>query len=102
MSTQPSLFDICERKHGHNQESVAANQQIASHKRNLQAKVYELILRYAHVGITLKEIVRLSGIPINSVSGRISELKADGVVQPNGQIREGCAVLVPTFAKETL
>src|SRR6185312_7296264 len=100
MSTQPSLFDICERKHGDNPESVAANQQIASHKRNLQAKVYELIL--SRKGTTLKEVVRLLDMPIQTASARIAELKAMGSIQSNGHRREGCAVLVPTFAKETL
>src|SRR6185312_11835204 len=100
MSTQGLLFDVCANKHGHNPESVAANQQIDSHKRNLQAKVYELIL--SRSGTTLKEVVRLTGIPIQSASARIAELKALGSIQSNGMRREGCAVLVPTFAKETL
>src|SRR6185437_8177730 len=99
MSTQPSLFDICANKHGDNPESVSANQQIASHKRNLQAKVYELILSRGSAGVTSHEICALLGMKLQTVSARCAELKAQHVIQSNGERRNGAAVLVSRYAR---
>ena len=80
--------DITENRHKGSPESIAANKRV--NKVKDRAKVFELIgkLGYSYS----KQIARLMDKPLNSISGRFSELKRDGMIEPTGDRNEGCAV----------
>jgi len=82
------LFDICERKHGGNAESIEANAR--ADKRQGQRDV---IATLTNARLTSKEIAIKLGKPLNCISGRCSELKMAGVIVPTGVRRDGSAEL---------
>jgi len=86
---QISLLDICERKHGGNAESIAANPSQAAKTIGRQ----EVMNTLGYSWLTSKEIASLMGKDLNCISGRISELKALGMVEKTGVRRGGCAEL---------
>ena len=81
--------DICQNRHKGNANSVRVNPSAAFKKWD-RAKVYEIINN--SFGITSKEIAKLMDRRLNCISGRISELKQDGLVVVDGR-RDGCGVL---------
>lgn len=87
--TQMTLDDICETRHRGNAESGAANPTRAA-KQVQRFEVWNIIAQ--HDGITSKEIADILGRPLNCISGRISELKAQKLVTADGR-RDGCAIL---------
>jgi hypothetical protein len=95
---QPSLFDgdITRNKHRGNPESDDAFKKIEPARLGMQRRVMAVCAANALFGTTLKEIVAKSGLPIQTVSGRLAELKAAGMLEKTGERREGCAVLRPT------
>ena len=88
---QTDLFDICARRHKGNPESRAANKRVR--KAEQRRKVLFAILESGTVGITCRELAEEWNVGMNTISGRFSELKADGDVVKVGT-RDGCAVLV--------
>ncbi len=95
------LFDICERKHGGNAESVAAFAQIADTLPEQRRRVYELILSKGEYGATAQECADAFGVGINCVSGRLSELKRDGLIARVGTRNGGgVCVAIEYAAKE--
>ena len=89
LNTLP-LWDICENRHKGNIESLAANP-TTEHKRDS----HERILNFLRVNgnRTSKELAYYFGKQLNVISGRISELKAIGAIEPTGERRDGAAVL---------
>lgn len=97
---QPTLFsiapngkripvDICSNRHKGNDESRAANPsqeaKRASHERILE------LLGWGHK--TSKELAEAMHTPLHAISGRCSELKALGKIEPTGTRREGAMEL---------
>lgn len=91
MQQRLNFDDVTAKRHGGNEASAEAN------KRAQWAKGYwrgRVILFAAERGaFTLKEICEAFDRPLNALSGRISELKRDGLLVDTGERRNGCAVL---------
>jgi hypothetical protein len=81
--------DICVNRHKGNAASVEAN------KKTDKARDRETILNYFRCRgrSYLKEVERNTGIGKTTVSGRLSELKADGILRETDVRKEGCCVL---------
>ena len=88
MTKQTTFDDICGRKHGGNACSVDANKRAP--KEIDRRRLIEL-LNEAVDGLTLKEACSAMGKTPNALSGRVSELKRDGLVCVNGR-RDGCGI----------
>lgn len=87
--------DICSLKHGGNENSKKANARAAVVKESLRERVRIFVAGCADRGTTIHEIAKFLGKPVHSVSGRVSELKADDKIFDSGRNRDGCSVLVP-------
>jgi len=87
---QISLLDICERKHGGNAESIAANpSQFA--KRQAHERILAILQMCNRTG---QEVANVLGVPYHKISGRISELRHKlRLIEPTGERRDGGAVL---------
>lgn len=74
----------------------AAWQQVQSNLTDRQKEVFEVI-KSRPGGVTSKEVARALDVPLNTISGRFSELKADGIIFDTQERRERSAVysLVP-------
>jgi len=84
-----TLDDVCVRKHRGNKESREAN---PSAKTKIRMRQY--VLHYLKPKPqTSKELAQMMMKPLNAISGRISELKAMGLIEPTGERRRKCAVL---------
>jgi predicted HTH transcriptional regulator len=84
--------DVCENRHRGNVESVLAHEKIVARK----SKDYDVILKfYSEVGkATSHEVVAGTGIPLQTVSARLSELKRKlHRLKTTGQRKNGAAVL---------
>jgi DNA-binding MarR family transcriptional regulator len=95
-----SLFDICERQHGGNAESAAAFRKTAPTLRERQVTVLEMIRAAGGTGLSAKEIAARLGVGLHTLSPRCSELKALGLIVPQGSRRDGSAVLVATLESD--
>ena len=80
--------DICFNKHGGNAQSLTANQMVD--KDNDRALVLKFITE--HKTAHSKQVARYLGKQLNQISGRFSELKADGLIVETGERSEGCAI----------
>lgn len=101
MASQPSLFDVCARKHGGNQNSRAANLRIHPHKESDREAIRIQVAAMGFAGLTLKEIriIHPTAQPErwkypNEISGRITALKALGQIFDSGRERGNCTVWV--------
>ena len=83
--------DVCISRHRGNPESVAANLRAEPNKTEMQERIWAYV-RFVGTA-TSKEIADAVSKPINCVSGRISELRAKGMLEATGTRRDGCAVL---------
>ena len=83
--------DITARKHGGNSASVEANKRAEPTKAVMRHQIF--LWAETRTDFTSKEIAREFGKPLNAISGRISELRATGVIEETGERREGCNVL---------
>ncbi len=83
------LFDICLNRHNASATSLDANDRVdKSHWR-------DEIMKIAKWGpVHLHLLCRTLNKPPNEISPRLSELKERGLLKPNGDRKEGCAVLV--------
>jgi hypothetical protein len=88
-------FDICSGKHGGNEQSRKANNRNMQHRTAQRLAVLELI-KDSPNGLSMKEVADLMNTQFSTVSGRGSELKKFGLVEPTGEVREGSAVLQAT------
>ena len=101
MATAQSAFDFDQvvpdvtfhRHHG-NRRSVEANARASHRKPQQRETIAAMIEAHGAAGMTSQEIERLTGWAKNRFSGRISELKAAGVVKVHGAPRNGCDVLI--------
>ena len=92
--------DVTRRKHQGNPESEAANRKINPRKQEDRQRIFGMAVSRGDYGITLKEVVAELGIPIQSASARLSELRHQlQMLRTNGERRLDCAVLVPVFAE---
>lgn len=96
-----TLFDISDditaNRHGGNKQSVAANERIKPFKSNLRSQVYACILEAGVPGCTLEEIADSLNKQVHSVSGRVTELKAQKLIRESGRTRKtrsGCEASV--------
>jgi len=83
--------DICKNRHRGSEESIAAFRRmrpIAARNR-----VMADIRRAGPQGITAKELAEHWNVGLNTISGRFSELKKDGLIRKIG-VRDGCGVYV--------
>lgn len=93
-------MDICERKHGGNEASVIANDLVAPSKRAVRERVFEFVC--AHHGVTSKDVqahlrkmvYHPDSWPMNAFSGRLSELRDDGLIDSLPALRNGLQVWV--------
>lgn len=92
--TPKALPDITRGKsHGH-RNSELANVAIHPTKAGLRDRVHKFVAGCAERGTTIHEIAKFLEKPVHSVSGRVSELKADNLIFDSGRDRDGCSVLV--------
>lgn len=92
--TQPSLLDhldVCENRHRGSPESIAAHDRVVSTKREIHERILKAVKQRG--SLTSHEIVRATGIPLQTVSARCSELKMVGKLIKTGERRNGAAVL---------
>jgi hypothetical protein len=87
--------DITANKHRGNAQSQAAHRRGRSNREAQRLQVLELI-KDSYNGLSMKEVAALMDCPFNTVSGRGSELKKSGLVEPTGETRDGSAVLQAT------
>ena len=90
--------DICLRKHGGAETSVEANK--AVRKERDRELIYGHIQAARHYGHTLDELSVLQDRPPNAISGRLTELQAQGKIVHTGrkrQTRSGCSARVYTI-----
>lgn len=83
--------DISAGRHGGSETSIEANRIAERGKNYWRSRV--VIYATRRKDFTLKEICSEYGRPLNALSGRLSELKRDGVLVNTGSRRDGCAVL---------
>ena len=80
--------DICTNKHGFNEQSVEANKKVMKQRDKRTVLNFIASQGRGHS----KEIARYMSKPLNCISGRLSELKADGIIIDTGLREEGCAI----------
>jgi len=90
----PDLFhewqDICQQRHRQNKESNQAFQaKIKPTLKERQRQVLEEISLSGSDGLTCKELANKWAIGMNVISGRFSELKRSGQIEPAGNPRNG-------------
>ena len=99
MSVSPQLgfhfpADICANRHKGARCSVEANVRVEPSKANVRERVRLFVGGCGPQGCTLKDICSAFCKLPNELSGRVSELKADGVIFDSGRTKDGCSVLV--------
>jgi len=86
--------DPCERKHGGNENSVAAHEQASETKEQRYREIIGHLAVAGEEGMTGKEIARAIGVPLHHLSGRYTEMLATGRIVRLSIKREGSGVLV--------
>lgn len=89
-----SAGDISANKHGGNAESEQAH---AKAKPTMAQCRRACLLSIHFESGTAKEVAKRLRKPLNTVSGRFSELKQKGLIEPTGQRREGSMELRTTL-----
>lgn len=90
---QTNLFtDVCATRHKGNPASIDANTRASKTKARDASRILQFAIK---VGgrVWLKQIERELEMLRNSVSARLAELKAAGVLVPTEERAEGCTVL---------
>ncbi len=78
-------LDISFNKHGGNPESTAAHESVVPLKHDLRARVLRAIAGYESHGATSDHLECVLGLRHQSVSARITELKAANLIVPAGK-----------------
>lgn len=91
--------DITKNRHGGNANSVEAHNKLLAVKGQRRQEVLGWIKTFGKYGGTLEQICQRSNLDITQVSGRVSELKKEGLVQVallKGKTKHGntCDILV--------
>lgn len=89
----PLPIDITRRRHRGNPQSVQANRRCEGWKMADRDGIARLILSAGAHGMTSLDLEEMLRKPKHTFSGRLTELKALGVIHVAGQ-RDGCGVLV--------
>lgn len=89
-------FDVCANNHGGNEVSIDANKKLD--KKAVIAKIIAFMQTRPRSESYVKEIIDGIGIPHQTTSARLSDMKAAGLIEPvkvNGkQLRvDGCGVV---------
>lgn len=85
---QYDLIDICENRHGGNRESVEAFKSKSPNQRIRQRHaVLDFVKSCGYYGATTDEVAFHFSTTPNAVSGRMSELKRDGLLIETGRRR---------------
>lgn len=84
-----NLPDICKNRHRGAETSIEANAKV--NKPLEREKVLDVFRIFGTS--YLKQVMRIVGKPANEVSPRLSELKADGILEETGERSEKCMVL---------
>tara|TARA_R110000824_G_scaffold203371_3_gene387792 strand:- start:501 stop:842 length:342 start_codon:yes stop_codon:yes gene_type:complete len=99
-------FDICQNRHGGNEQSEAAFEEIKKELPFKRAIVLILLHKAALKGLTVHDLSEQLGTTPNTVSGRLTELKQMGLIHKIGTrpSPSGCssAVYIPTSTPESL
>jgi len=69
----PTLPDVCRIKHGGHPRSEEANAVVQAHKISIRRQIYEALRAWGPM--TLDELVVALNLPIQTASGRVTELK---------------------------
>jgi len=88
------MSDITANRHKGAATSVEAYDRIKKTLPRQRAAVLALYRSRPFTGYTVHEVADKLGVPVNAVSGRLSELKRSGHIEPNGERRGNAAVLV--------
>ena len=90
MNPDPSF-----RKHGGNSASMDAYSVSVNHHESDRERIYRFIARHPY-GVTSKEISEqcMNHKPLHIFSGRLTQLKADGLIRVTDERRGGAQVLV--------
>lgn len=79
--------DITENNHGGDRYSDAAHGSIIETKAERKARIYRFIDSCRERGATTDEVQQATGMLHQTVSARMSELKASDLIVPNGESR---------------
>ena len=88
------IGDITAKKHGGNPHSQKAYEISRRDASSMRERIRLYVSSQEYQGATVKEWASLIGKQLNQVSGRFSQLKADGDILDSGREREGCTVWV--------
>lgn len=80
--------DVCANKHNFNEQSVEANKKV--NKEIDRQRIINFLTSNGN-GYS-KQIARYMNKELHKISGRLSELKLDGVIADTGLRQEGCAI----------
>lgn len=83
--------DININRHGSDPQSNAANVRAAPGKVKVRSQVIGALYIAGRTGLTLKDICALLKRQPHQVSGRITELKALGLIERTGGVYDGCS-----------
>jgi predicted transcriptional regulator len=98
-----TLFDdITESRHGGNACSRDAYERIRGGLPAARRHILDLIEAAGAAGLTSKEIAEQTGRGLNTFSGRLSELKRDGLIRPTGERRGDADVLISNRIEPTV
>jgi len=76
--------DITKNRHGGNEQSTAAFEEIRESLPKRRSDVLVMIQKAGLKGLTVHEAAKLAGTTPNTLSGRFSELKRDGLITKRG------------------
>lgn len=85
-------MDITVNRHRGHAASADANPS-SNAKRKSHARIFKILIGAGDRGLTSKEIGTILNKPLNTFSGRLSEMKARGMIVETGGRRGGASVL---------
>ena len=80
--------DPCERKHGGNVDSRAAWERVSPQRKETYAKILKYFYA-SNIPLSPKEVCKLMGKHPSDLSGRFTELKEMGILQPTNDTFAG-------------
>lgn len=83
--------DICKRKSRGSDTSKEAHDRIRPHKEKVISKILDWAREVE--SLTSHDVAEHFGKSKNEISGRLSELVRDGILEKTGERRNGCHVL---------
>ena len=84
--------DICERKHGGVLTSKRAFDRAKKTMTQIRLDILMEVSKSLDHGLTAKEYSEQTGRPLNTISGRFTELARDGWIERSNDRRDGSAV----------